>query len=305
MFANLRSALMTVINPTVERRRDSDRRFGSLVMTVVIASLLIMWGMGCSTTWDRLSSALWVADYDTAEQRAKETGRGMLILYKDTRPGADNSLERVLESAPVEGRTRRYVRCILFRSYEPDRRYVAQFGVERAPALVVIHPDGTYHARSGAMSASDVMAFLAQAAPPGRRPLLNPHIPREADYRWLTSLDAAESIAGRTDRPILAVFYRTLSRDWSRLEPMLDRHEVYSRLAPMVHCRIGLMRLSSAAYITRFGALKLPAMVIAHPDGTYDVLELPTSYEAIARFVDAFQAPHGQPDARRAKTTDR
>lgn len=305
MFAHLRSALLTVINPTVERCRSLDLRSGSLVMTVLIASLLIMWGIGCSTTWDRLSSALWVADYDTAEQRARETGRGMLILYKDERPGADDSLEQIIETAPVEGRTRRYVRCMLFKSYEPDRRYVAQFGVERAPALIVIHPDGTYHARSGAMSTSDVLAFLAQAAPPGRRPLLNPHIPRKADYRWLTSFDEAEPIAGRTHRPILAVFYRTLSRDWSRLEPMLERHEVYSRLAPMVHCRLGLMSLSSAAYITRFGALKLPAIVIAHPDGTFDVLELPTSYEAIVRFVDASQAPHGQSDARPAKTTDR
>jgi hypothetical protein len=103
---------------------------------------------------------------------------------------------------------------------------------------------------------------------------------------------------------MVVVFYRTLSRDWARLEPLLNRHEVSVRLAPMVHCRIGLMRFLADAYITRFGALKLPAMVIAHPDGTYNALELPTSYEAIARFVDASLTSPGSPDGRAASRSD-
>jgi hypothetical protein len=54
----------------------------------------------------------------------------------------------------------------------------------------------------------------------------------------------------------------------------------------MVHCRVGVGGLSTDAYITRFGALMLPAVVIAHRNGTFDVLEMPMSYEAVVRFAD-------------------
>jgi hypothetical protein len=300
MYAQDRFALWTPNPPAAGSSGNTNRLRRSLAMTLLITSVALTWGTGCAATWNRLGSALWVADYDTAEQQARESGRSVLILYKDARLGTDDSIERALKAPTIEERTNRYVRCVLFKSYEPDRRYVAQFGVERTPALILVHPDGTYHAQSGMMSEADVRAFLASAIPPGLQPLLDPLIPREPRYLWHTSLDEAEAVVRRTGRPMAVVFHRTLTRDWARLEPLLNRHEVSFRLAPMVHCRIGLMRFLADAYITRFGALKLPAIVIAHPDGTYDALELPTSYVAIARFVDASLAAPGTSEGRRA-----
>ncbi len=189
-----------------------------------------------------------------------------------------------------------YIRCKLPKTYEPNRRYVGQFGVDRAPALIVVHGDGTYHARSGSMSAADVAAFLAHATPPGQRPEINPYIKRRVRYEWHRSIEEAEEEAQQTGRAVFTVFYRSFSSDWQVLRKLLSRQEVYSRLADMVHCRIGVLGFSGRAQGTRFGALTLPAVVIAHRDGTHDALELPQSYEAIVRFADTARRREGTAD---------
>lgn len=264
--------------------------------------LIGAWGLvicsGCVPALTRWASDGWVADYDAAEQRQRESGRELLILYKDARAGADTSLEEALASPLVKEVIRGYVRCRLFRSYEPDRRYVAQYGIDRAPALILVHRDGTYHSRSGLTSTAKLAAFLADAKPPGARPVINPYIPRRPRYDWHGSIEEAQQVARLTGRPLLIVFYRTLSRDWQELNKLLSRHEVYRRFADMVPCRIGLTSFSADAYITQFGALKLPAIVIADCDGSRRVLELPRSYEAVVRFADSARGQkHTPPSA--------
>jgi hypothetical protein len=228
----------------------------------------------------------WAADYETAERRVHETGRELLILYQESRPGARYPVEEALKEEALSKRIDGYVRCKLIKSYEPDRRYVAQFGVDRAPALILVHGDGTYHARAGTMSAADITAFLNEARPPGNRPVVNPYILRRARYDWHRTMEAAEEAASRSRKPILIVYHQSLTSDWRTLRKLLGRQEVYRRFADMVHCRIGVLTFSAVNQVPRFGTLKLPAIVIARGDGTYDVLELPTSYEAIVRFAD-------------------
>lgn len=267
----------------------------SLVLMCALGAVVCS---GCVPALTRWASDGWLADYDTAEQRQRESGRELLILYKDTRPGADTSMEKALASPPVKEVIRDYVRCGLFKSYEPHRRYVAQYGIDRAPAVILVHRDGTYHARSGHMSTAKLAAFLARAKPPGARPVINPYIPRRPRYDWHGSIEKARQVARLTGRPLLIVFYRTLSRDWQELNKLLSRQEVYRRFADMVPCRIGLTSLSADAYITQFGALKLPAIVIADRDGGRRVLELPRSYEAVVRFADsARRRKHTPPSA--------
>jgi hypothetical protein len=67
---------------------------------------------------------------------------------------------------------------------------------------------------------------------------------------------------------------------------LLARQEVYKRFADMVHCRVNTFNPWTKAYITEFGALKLPALVIAKGDGSNHVLEMPASYGAVVRFAD-------------------
>ncbi len=255
------------------------------LLCVSVMALLL--GAGCATSLDRWVSGGWVADYETADQRVADTGRPLLIYFKEDSQGADTSSDKALDSALVKRLTANHVRCRLFRSYEPHRRYVAQFGVERAPALIVVHRDGTYHSRVGLMSSAEAASFLADARPPGETPRIDPYIPRKPKYRWHNNIEDAEEIAQRTQQPVMIVFHRTLTSDFARIEQILTRREVYTRFANLVHCRVGVLRPWSKAYITRFGTLKLPAIVLLRRDGTFEVLELPTSYEAVALFADA------------------
>lgn len=242
---------------------------------------------GCAASLDRWVLGGWVADYQTAEQRVRETGRPLLIRYEERIHQTDKSSEEGSNSSLVKRLTANHVRCRLFRSYEPHRRYVAQFGVDRAPALIVVHRDGTYHSHVGLMSSREAASFLANAQPPGAKPRLDPYIPRKPRYRWHRTIEEAEETALRRQQATLIVFHRTLTSDWPRVRKILDRSEVYARFANLVHCRVGVLNPWSNASITRFGALKLPAIVLLHRDGTFHALELPTSYEAVVLFADA------------------
>lgn len=280
---------------SVHRRH---RRCHVIVMMFLIGTVWST-GTGCRAAGNWKSRG-WVADYDSAELRVGETGREMLILYVDPRPGESRVLQEALDTPIIKRRIRGYVRCRLFKSYEPDRRYVAQFGVERAPALIVVHGDGTYHALTGAVPADVVYNFLGGATAPGRAVALNRHIPRRASYHWHGDAGSARQASGSTGKPILFVFRRRFTRDWRRLEKILSRGEVYDRFADMVHCRLSTLNPWTKIFISEFGVLRLPALVIAHGDGTHDILETPTGYEAVVRFADQSCARGATASARSA-----
>jgi hypothetical protein len=242
-------------------------------------------GTGCASM-SRWVSGGWFADYEPAEAQVHKTGRELLIYYKDNRPGVTDHTADALQVDGVKQRIHKYVRCHLFKDYEPHRRYVGQYGVERAPALIVVHNDGTYHSRTGLMSAADIAEFLDQAQPPGSKAVPNAYLPREAAYHWHDSPGSAYAAAEQTEQPILFVFHRWLSGDWRKMEKLLDRAEAYSRFAGMVHCRLSSLDSVAREAAANFGIANWPALVIADRDGTYSVLELPTSFEQIVRFVD-------------------
>ncbi len=252
----------------------------------LVLTFALVLATGCSSAWVRWRPNGWDADYGAAEARVAEAGGELLIFYRAVDQSRSDPTFDALRSAPLKQQTARYVRCSLYRSYEPDRRYVAQYGVERAPALIVVHGDGTYHARTGLTSAAQISEFLAAAQPPGAAPVLNPHIPRETNYAWHSSLESAQAAAQKTGQSILIVFNRWWSRDRRKLDKLLARHEVYGRFARMVHCRPWSILGLGGQSMNRFGVKNLPALVIVHPDGSHHVLELPTSYEAIVRFAD-------------------
>lgn len=228
----------------------------------------------------------WIAGYGEAEIRARKSDREMLIWYKADRRGECSLLQPAMADPAVKRRLKHYVCCSLFRPYEPDRRYVAQFGVDRAPALVVVHDDGTYHARTGQMSTADVVRFLDGAEAPGAMPAKSVFIHREPRYDWHDDIESAQEIALAENASLLIVFYRWASRDWSKMEDLLERREVYARLAPLIPCQLSTLNSSIDEYRARFGVNALPALVIAHPDGMHHVLEMPTSYEAVVRLAD-------------------
>lgn len=246
---------------------------------------------GCASSLRTWRSNGWYNDYEAAERAASDTGRNVLICYRDDRQGRDDVSATALRSPKLSHLTEKFVCCDLFRSYEPDRRYVGQFGVNRAPALILVRGDGTYHAMPGTSDVARIEAFLSEADTPGKPVTVDPYVVRQARYDWSDSLETAESIARETGRPLFVVFYRTLSRDWSRLSKMLQRPEVGQRLNGAVPVRIGLWGLKADAYDTQFGALSLPALVLVQPDGSVQDLQLPASCEQIVRFIETAFAP--------------
>jgi hypothetical protein len=253
---------------------------------------------GCATTLPDWLRPSWTPGYEDAARAARADGRGMLVLYRNTDQGVQDAMFDALRTHEVETRTKDAVTCLLFQSHEPDRRFVAQYGVERAPALILIHPDGTYHARTGTQSSEQIAAFLDAAVPPGAEPKRNPHLLRQPVYAWHPSLDSARRAARSRGQSILLVLDRGFTRDWERLRPMLERREVYARFADMVHCRPSSLWGQTQAARKEYAVAALPALVIIRPDGSHRALELPTSYETIVRFADSAQAePSGDESA--------
>ena len=251
--------------------------------------LLLMWlgqAIGCSLSQDYWTRCTWAGDYERAEQRFHQSGRDLLIAYRDGRPRAEDHMDRLLADGAVKPLLKPYVRCMLFSSYEPDRRYVAQFGVERAPALIILRQDGTYHAHSGPMQPEDVQTLLAAAAEPGKQPVYNHHIPRTAEYHWYRRLTSAEREAERTGKPLLILATRCWSQDAPRLKSLMAQHEVFIRCRDWVPCHLKNAWPWGVGGVRRFEVSQLPALVVLSPFGASYVLEEPESAAQIAHFLD-------------------
>lgn len=254
---------------------------------VAVVALVVVGAAGCAQlSPKRLTQHWWVTDYDTAERRARERAGDLVIYFSEDRIGTRDPLQEVLKDKALRHQLRDYVCCRLYKSHEPDRRYVAQFGVERAPAWILVHADGTYHQFQGPRGSEEVSAFLSASTPPGRQPALNSLIPYEPRYAWLEDLGLAERISEERNTPLLVVYFRRMSGDWTALERILSPREVFSRAGDMVHCRLGTPLPWTESFITGFGVLRLPALVVVRRDGAFEVLEKPLSAEAIARFLE-------------------
>jgi len=238
---------------------------------------------GCATV-SRWTTHRWETDYENAERRARASGRGMLIVYRDGRKNVDAPLEKVLRSRELV--LPPYERCELFRPVEADRRYADQFHVQRAPAIILRHPDDTYHAWTGTWAHDDVAAFLAQATPPGSPPRWNAFVSRTVHYRWYETFGGASEAAKQSQKPMLVVVHRAMTPDWPKLNQLLTRPEVFRRFQDVVHCRLVCLNPAARSFDAPFGRMGVPAIAVIHPDGTSAVLEIPTSSDAIVRFAD-------------------
>jgi len=263
-------------------KSNAARRLTLVVALVGVAAA----SHGCAAT-GRWIMGGWVADYETAEQRVRATDRDLLIYFKASSQRKTDSVEEILDSNAMKKTLRGYVKCKLFRTHEPHRRYVEQYGVQRAPSLILVHADGTYHATSSVFSRADVEAFLAQSGSPGATPVIDPHIPRAASYRWIRRIEAARQEADQNGQPILYVFVRPMTRDWKNLKTLLDRREVFLRTKRMVACRLSSWSKNARTLAESLGIRDWPAIAICRPDGNNDILERPATYEPICRLADA------------------
>lgn len=275
--------------------RNASRPFIRCAAAILLLELVA--GSGCSTglpsfvRQPRIAWGGWIAGYEEAVAAAKKSSQGLLVFYRTTNVGVADPMHDAVQAGLSDAKTVDRVRCFVFASHEPDRRFVRQYGVQRAPALIVIHPDGTFHAAEGPRSTEQVTQFLDSAQPPGATPTQDALLPCEVTYDWHHSFESAQSASANSGQSIFVALDRWMTRDWSKLGPMVECRDVHSRVADMVHCRPNAGLWSGVdATCQRFGVANLPAVVVVRPDGSRQTLELPASSDAIARFLDSARA---------------
>jgi len=253
----------------------------------VLASVLSLALLsGCQTSGRYWIQLTWAGDYEAAEKRFHKSGRDLLIAYRHARPGEEDHLPKLLSGSTIKPLLEPYVCAMLFDTYEPDRRYVAQYGVERAPALIIVRQDGTYHARSGPLDEAALRDFFTTATGPGATPVYNPHLPRRVAYSWYGNVPRAREEAQRRGQPLLVVCGSFWSGDGDRLVKYFAAPGLHARCLEWVHARWDWYWPWPAWGARPFGVQKLPAIVVVQTDGTPHTLEGPTCAAQIMRFLD-------------------
>lgn len=272
--------MMTNNDLRLNRMPRPRRRRAPLIMLAGLA----LAAAGCDM-WLREGGFQWETDHDIARTIQADSQKPLLIYYLAGKREQNAVTSAALEDPAVQPMLDGYVRCRLFHEYEPDRRFVAQYGVERAPALVLIQPDGRYHAHVGPIRAAEAAEWLAAAAAPGDVPAHNPLVPRRIAYHWQSDLDEALARGREAGRPVLVVVYDVVSQHVLRFEELLSREIVHRRFADFEHCRIRAVLGVGAGPAARFNLTQLPAVVIVRPDGSFDALEAPSSPEEVVLFA--------------------
>ena len=149
----------------------SSRLAGSKLCSLGVVCILLLACPGC-TSASGVFRSRWVSDFGTAERHHRRDGGSMLICYSSSGAGRSNLMLEAAEDKAVMHATDGFIRCKLFRTHEPDRRYMAQFGVDRAPAAVVVYEDGTYRAHTGLLSAGALLTFLDSEDGPRNNPMV-------------------------------------------------------------------------------------------------------------------------------------
>ncbi len=259
------------------------RRLG-VSLLVAVAGLGLV---GCGP-----SAAGWWLSYDDAQRVAQAQHQTLMVFYKDPFDLDSGRMEGVLESPAIRAQTRGMVRCMLLTEFEPNRRFVAQYRLDRAPALIIIHPDGTFHSRSGPLSVDETARFLQSAVPPGSKPALNPTLPRTYEYRWINVYEDAVQEARRKNRKLLIVYKWWLSPESNELIRRIDQPEVARHFVDTVHCILDWDYIPNRQHAARYGVDKLPALILVQQNGTYDTLVGLQDISRIVRF--AVEARGGQ-----------
>ena len=234
----------------------------------------------------------WYFEFESAEGQARGLERTMLVFYKDPLDLESSQMQDLLESAELAPLLRDKVLCMLVDEFPPNRRYVAQYGIRQPPGLVLIHPDGTYHAHNGPMTLEQITDFLARAKPPGAKPTLNPQIPRSIDYHWEGIYEDAVEKARRQNRELFIVYKWWLSPESTELLAVLQtRPEVARHFTETVNCLLDQDYAPNRAHVRKYGVTRVPSVILVHRDGTYHAHTGPMTADQIVRFVTSAKAP--------------
>lgn len=229
----------------------------------------------------------WHFAYDEGLRQARREERDLLVFYKDPLDVRSGRMRDVLEDGGVLPLVNGRVRCQLVPSYAPDRAFVSQYGIDDAPALILIHPDGTFHALAGEHDAAAVRAFLESSQAPGAHPNRNPRLPQGASLEYFNSFDRAVEKAQNQNRRLVIVYKWWLQGESTELIRRFSRPDVARYFADSVNCILDWDYALNRAFVARYGVSHFPAMVIVDPNGQYRTLTGVPSVDQIIRFARA------------------
>ncbi len=248
-----------------------SRRSWWFVASVIAATL------GCGPHW--------LYDYDQALRQARREDRDLLILYKDPLDTRSGKMRDILESPEISSHHGDKVWCMLVPFYGPNPKFVAQYGIQEAPGLAVVHPDNTYHALTGGDSAQEVIRFLESAKPPGRTPAIDPQVPRRVTFEYFNIFERARDKARRQNRRLFIIYKWWLDPQSTEVIRRVSSPHVARYFTESVNCILDWDYVPNRRHVAQYGVQQSPALIIVEPDGTHRVLSGLHAADAIILFA--------------------
>lgn len=269
---------------------------GQFVRTGWITACLLvaMSSVGCGPAW--------VYTFNEAERIARPKEQPILLFYRDHLDVRSARINEALEQPETMRLIEGYVPCSLISAYDPNRRYVAQYGVLAPPALIVIHPDGTYHALQDVDDPVKIRAFISSAKPPGLKPSIDQAIPRPTDFliRAEGTYETAVDLAQRQNRKMMILYKWWLDADSNELITRMSRPEIASRCTETINCVLDWDFTPNRKHVAKYGVTKFPTIIVVHQDGSFQKREGLGNVQEIASFLSTALSSQGgqRPGAR-------
>ena len=257
---------------------------------LAFSALVVVVGLGCAPQWYYSYAELEQAR--ASDRSAGRPEREAFLFYKDHLDAKSGQMQDVLDSPLVKPLINGKIRAMLVTDFASNQRYMAQYGVSSVPALVVVHTDGTYHAREGLLSPEQTRGFLEGAVAPGLPPKTKIEILPVAEYHWHGSYEEAVDLADRQNRPLFIVYKWWLSAESTELlQNRLSQPRTRTQFANMVHCLLDWDYVPNRAHVAKYGVSKVPAMIVVRPDGTYHPLVGLPTVDQIVQFAVRAKSP--------------
>jgi hypothetical protein len=237
-----------------------------------------------------------ITHFDSAQRQAAQQDRDLFIYYESWQSPECGEIKSLIESPRMQRELAGKVVCDLDEIWEPNRRFVAQYGVQRYPAVILVHRDGTYHCHIGGVNEEQLISFLEHAKPPGRSPNIDLHIPRKIDYLWEGDLANALREAEEQRRGLFVFYKSVISADCNEmLFNVFNRPDVSVHFDDTINCMLDWAYPPNREYVAQLGIANVPGIILIRSDGTYHAQEGRMTVGQLLSFIRRAKATAGQP----------